>query len=137
VTDNVRTATVEWQGGMRFRGGAPNGPTILVDADGEEAPGPMHSLLIAAAGCAGSDVVAILEKSRVRLRKYSTTVTGVRADDHPKRYRSIHFAITLAGDGLDESKARRAIDLSITKYCSVLQSLNPDIPVTYDLLLES
>ena len=29
----------------------------------------------------------------------------------------------------------RAIDLSITKYCSVLKSMNPDIPVTYELTL--
>lgn len=136
MTDNIRTAEVEWQGGMRFHGGAPGGPTILIDADAQEGPGPMVSLLIAGAGCSGSDVVSILEKMQVKLRKFTTTVKGVRADDHPRRYRSIHFTITLAGDGLDEAKARRAIDLSITKYCSVLQSLNPDIPISYDLALE-
>jgi putative redox protein len=62
-------------------------------------------------------------------------VSGVRADDHPRRYVKIPFEITLAGDGLDEAKARRAIDLSIEKYCSVLQSLGSDIPVSYDLVL--
>ncbi len=136
MTDNVRTAMVEWQGAMRFRGGAPGGPTIVLDADAKDGPGPMLGLLIAAAGCTGADVVSILEKSQVKLRKYLTTIAGVRAEDHPKRYRSIHLDFTLAGDGLDEAKARRAIDLSITKYCSVFNSLNPDIPVTYDLILE-
>lgn len=136
MTDNVRTVAVEWQGGMRFRGGAPGGPTIVLDADAKEGPGPMLGLLIAGAGCAGADVVSMLEKMQVKLRKYLTTVKGIRADDHPMRYRSIHLTITLAGDGLDDSKARRAIDLSITKYCSVLNSLNPDIPITYDLVLE-
>jgi uncharacterized OsmC-like protein len=43
--------------------------------------------------------------------------------------------MTLAGKGLDETKARRAIDLSIEKYCSAINSLNPDIPVSYDLVL--
>jgi uncharacterized OsmC-like protein len=41
----------------------------------------------------------------------------------------------VSGEGADEAKARRAIDLSIEKYCSVLASFAPDIPVTYDLVI--
>jgi putative redox protein len=136
MTDNVRKAEVEWQGGMRFRGGVPGGAAIVIDADAQDGPGPMVALLVAGAGCSGADVVSILAKMQVKLRKYRVAVTGVRAETDPKRYRSIHFAVTMAGDGLDEAKARRAIDLSITKYCSVLQSLHPDIAVSYDLTLE-
>lgn len=134
--DNVRKAAVEWQGGMRFRGGVPGGPALVIDADGKAGPGPMVTLLVAAASCSGADIVSILEKMQVKLRKFLTDVKGVRAEDHPKRYLSIHFTFTLAGDGLDETKARRAIDLSITKYCSVILSLNPDIAIGYDLVLE-
>ena len=36
---------------------------------------------------------------------------------------------TEAGEGLDEARARRAIDLSLEKYCSVVASLAPDIDV--------
>ena len=133
---DVRTVAVEWEGGMRFRGGGPGGPAITIDGDAKEGPGPMLTLLLASAGCSGADVVSILEKMQVKLRKFTTEVTGVRAPEHPKRYTSIRFRITLAGDGLDEVKARRAIDLSLTKYCSVLLSLNPDIPLTYELVLE-
>lgn len=134
--DNVRKAAVEWQGGMRFRGGVPGGPALVIDADGKAGPGPMVTLLVAAASCSGADIVSILEKMQVKLRKFLTDVQGVRAEDHPKRYLSIHFTFTMAGDGLDETKARRAIDLSITKYCSVILSLNPDIAIGYDLVLE-
>src|SRR5438132_8641157 len=35
----------------------------------------------------------------------------------------------------DETKARRAIDLSLEKYCSVVASLASDIQVTYDVAL--
>ena len=136
MSDNIRTVAVEWQGGMRFKGGAAaGGPTIIVDADAKEGPGPMLALLIAGAGCTGADVVSILEKMQVKLRQYLMTVKGVRAEEHPMRYLSVHFTVTMAGDGLDESKARRAIDLSLEKYCSVVKSLNPDIPITYDLVL--
>jgi putative redox protein len=133
---NIRVATVEWLGGLRFQGGAPNSPTVVVDGDGAAGPGPMVNLLVAAAGCSGADVVSILEKMQVKLRLFRTTVEGERAPDHPKRYLKIQFRFEMAGDGLDETKARRAIDLSLTKYCSVVKSLNPDIPVTYELTLK-
>ncbi len=132
---SIRTVEVEWQGGNRFRGGPPGGPAIVIDADVTAGPGPMHSLLVAAAACSGADTVSILEKMQVKLRRFQTRIEGVRAADHPKRYTEIHFVFELSGDGLDEAKARRAIDLSITKYCSVLLSLREDIPVTYELIL--
>jgi putative redox protein len=135
MADNVRTAAVEWLGGMRFRGGTTGGPAIVIDADAKEGPGPMVSLLVAAAGCTGADVVSILEKMQVKLHTYTMAVSGVRAEEHPKRFLSLAFQVTMAGEGLDETKARRAIDLSISKYCSVLKSLNPDITVTYELTL--
>jgi putative redox protein len=130
---DLRTVEVNWEGGHRFRGGAPGGPTTLIDADAELAPGPMLNLLIAAAACSGTDVVSILQKMQVKLTRLHTTVTGLRRDEEPRRYVTLNLAFELAGEGLDESKARRAVDLSVTKYCSVLQSLNPDIPITYDV----
>ena len=133
--ENVRSATITWEGGMRFRGGTMGGPTSLIDADGKEAPGPMVTLLVAAAGCAGADIVSILQKMQVTLKELSTEVSGRRAPEHPKRYLTLHFKYRMAGDGLDEAKARRAIDLSHQKYCSVLHSLNSDIAITYDISL--
>jgi putative redox protein len=47
----------------------------------------------------------------------------------------MHLEYHLRGDGLDEAKARRAIELSITKYCSVVHSLAPDIRITHGLTL--
>jgi len=132
---HVRNATITWEGDMRFRGGHEGGPTSLIDADGKEAPGPMVTLLIAAAGCAGADVVSILQKMQVTLKTLTIQASGRRAPEHPKRYLTLHFVYRMTGEGLDEAKARRAIDLSHQKYCSVLHSLNSDIAITYDLSL--
>jgi putative redox protein len=131
--DTLRSASVRWEGGLRFRGGTPGKPATLVDADGVEAPGPMVTLLLAAAACGGADVVSILQKMQVTLSEFGVEVQGRRAPDHPKRYLTIHFTYRIRGDGLDEAKARRAIDLSHQKYCSVMHSLNSDIAITYDL----
>jgi putative redox protein len=43
------------------------------------------------------------------------------------------FRIT--GGGIEREAAERAIELSITKYCSVRNSLDPDIPVEWSLQL--
>jgi putative redox protein len=133
--DNVRSARIVWEGGMRFRGGTVGKASSLVDADGQEAPGPMVTLLVAAAACSGSDIVSILEKMQVTLKEFTTEVSGRRAPEHPKRYLTLHFSYRLVGGGLDEAKARRAVDLSHQKYCSVLHSLNSDIAITYDIAL--
>lgn len=133
--ENVRSASVRWEGGMLFRGGTPGKATSLIDADGKDAPGPMVTLLLAAAACSGADIVSIVEKMQVTLKEFTAEVSGRRAPDHPKRFLTLHFAYRMVGEGLDESKARRAIDLSHQKYCSVLHSLNADIAITYDVTL--
>ena len=58
---------------------------------------------------------------------------GVRREEEPRRYVSMHLTFRLRGAGLDEAKARRAIELSLEKYCSVVASLADDLPVTYDV----
>jgi len=62
-------------------------------------------------------------------------VQGTRRDEEPRRVTAIHYRWTITGAGLDEAKVRRAIDLSLEKYCSVHASLAPDIPVSYDITL--
>lgn len=132
---NVRTVNVRWDGGLKFTGGGPDGPELTIDADAKVAPGPMLTLLLAAAACSGADIVSMLPKMQVDLQTFEAEVTGIRAPDHPRRYTSIRFRFTMGGPGLDEVKARRAIDLSLTKYCSVVQSLDPAIPIDYELVL--
>ncbi len=132
---NLRHATLTWTRGLVFEGGVPGGPQLVIDGDGVAGPGPMHTLLVAAAGCTGADVVSILEKMRIGLSNVRIEATGTRKESDPKRYTAIHFVFHVAGRDLDEPKARRAIELSLTKYCSVVHSLAPDIAITYDLAL--
>ncbi len=135
MTAETKRATMAWEHGLVFRGGEREGPEVVIDGDNAEGPGPMLTLLLAAAGCSGSDVVVILEKMRVGLKEFRIEVSGVRREQEPRRYVSLRFEYHLAGDGLDEARARRAIDLSLEKYCSVVASLAPDIQISYGLTL--
>jgi putative redox protein len=95
----------------------------------------MQMLLLAAAGCAGADVVSILAKMRAGLEALTVDVQGVRRDEEPRRYVEIRFRFALRGNGLDLAKAERAVTLSLEKYCSVIHSLAPDIPVRHEIVL--
>lgn len=136
MPQEIKHVTLDWLGDLRFAGGEPTGPKSFLDADNASAPGPMLTLLLAAAGCTASDVVVVLRKKRVELTKLAVEVAGTRREAEPRRYVAIHLTYRMAGAGLDETKARHAIDLSIEKYCSVLHSLAGDIAVTYDLRLD-
>jgi putative redox protein len=102
-----------------------------IDGDNTTAPGPMLVLLLAMAGCTGSDIVHVLEKMRVELTDLSIEVEGVRRDDDPRRYDAVHLKYRISGRGLDDSKAERAVSLSVEKYCSVMHTLASDIAVSY------
>ena len=126
---------LEWEEALRFRGGEPGGPSVLIDGGNAEGPGPMLTLLLAAAACTGSDVVVVLKKMRVSFSTLRIEVSAVRRETEPRRYVSLHLDYSLTGAGIDPAKVRRAIDLSLEKYCSVIHSLASDIAITYALSL--
>lgn len=132
---NLRFATLDWNRGLVFTGGAPGGPAITVDGDSVAGPSPVVLLLVAAAACSGADVVSILEKMRVKLAACRVEVTGTRREADPRRFLAMHLVFRLAGEGLDAARAERAIALSLEKYCSVVHTLAPDVALTHELIL--
>lgn len=135
MATNTASVSMRWREQLVFEGGGVGRPTIVVDGDGRVATSPVELLLLAGAMCSGADVVPMLEKMRVTLRSMEVDAVGTRREDYPRRYTAIHFRFRVAGAGVDESKVRRAVDLSLEKYCSVMASLAPDIRVTYDVVL--
>ncbi len=135
MAGETKRVTLTWAEGLRFVGGEPGRDPITIDGDNVVAPGPMTALLLAAAACTGADVVSILTKMRVAFTRLSIDVAGVRRDQEPRRYLSIHLDYRVGGEGLDPAKIRRAIDLSLEKYCSVIHSLAPDVAISYALSL--
>jgi putative redox protein len=134
----TRRVTLTWQGReMVFRGEAPGKPAVMVDGETTEGPSPMETLLLALAGCTGSDVVLVLKKKRVDLRGLEVSVEGERRDEEPRRYTAISLVYRLTAPGATEQQVRHAIDLSLAKYCSVAHSLNPDISIRYALELQA
>jgi putative redox protein len=126
---------MRWREGLKFEGSGVGKSRILIDGDGEAATSPVELLLLAAATCSAADVVIILQKQRIKLASLDLAMRGTRRDTEPRRYTDIAFHFTIAGEGVEETKVRRAIDLSLEKYCSVVASLAPDIQITYDVTI--
>lgn len=97
--------------------------------------GPMQLLVMAIGGCSGVDIVAILEKSRQPVESFDIRVHGHKPDGtSPSLYDRIHLEYVFTGN-MDESKVRRAIDLSLGKYCSVAKTLEKTAEISYSFEL--
>lgn len=84
---------------------------------------PMQLLLNALAACSSIDVISILKKQRQDIKDYEVTVNGEREPGvEPSLWKNIEMTFEITGD-VDEDKAKRAIEISLNKYCSVAITL--------------
>ena len=127
---------VVWEGGKRYRGGLPGGPTGVVDGDRSAAPSPVDSVLVALAACSAIDVVEILAKRRTPATSLAVRCDFSRAESPPRRLTDIHLRFEIA-TGSAREHVQHAVDLSVTKYCSVASSLAPDTKLTWSLELKA
>ena len=118
---------VEWAGDHRFDAGRPNGPTARIDGEGDTGQSPPETLLTALATCVAYDVIDILAKQRTPISSLEIDVVGERVDTIPRRYKHITLNFRIGGRGIEQDKALRAIELSANKYCSVRETLRPDL----------
>jgi putative redox protein len=135
ATKQFSTIQLTWAGDRRFDTGRPGGPTLRLDGDGVTGQSPVDAVMSALAACTAVDVVDILAKRRTPLSALSIDAIGTRADTTPKRIVAAELTYHLTGEGIDRSHAERAIELAITKYCSVRESLDPALPIHYRAVL--
>lgn len=128
---------VQWVGGLVFEAGREHGAKVRIDGDAQTALSPFDMLLAAIATCASVDVVTILAKQRTPAQVLKVRVEAERVEEIPRRLAAavLHFSITAAGTTV--KKATRAIELSVTKYCSVRSSLIADASITWTVELRA
>ncbi|MGA9174540.1 MAG: OsmC family protein [Thermoactinomyces sp.] len=128
---------IVWKGKMHFETKTGSGHQLSLDAAPEVGgenlgPRPTEILLSAVGTCSGIDIVEILRKMRLDVTSFSMEVSGERAEDHPRRFIHVHMHYKLTGD-LPEDKVRRAVKLSVEKYCSVSNSLNSKVTCSFEI----
>jgi putative redox protein len=126
---------IAWRGDEAFEAGRPDGPKGLIDGHGKLAQGPVDWLLSALAACSATDAAQILAKRRTPPQSLEVEVTGYRVDGTPRRLRRVEMRFEITGAGIERVHAERAVELSVTKYCSVRDSLARDIAIEWEIVL--
>ena len=109
---------------------------FTIDGNREKGPSPKALLLSGLAGCSGIDVVDILEKMRVAFSGLTIEAEATQGEEHPRVFTDVLITYRLKTDAANEDKVRKAIDLSLEKYCGVAAMLRKNSPVRYQLILE-
>jgi putative redox protein len=128
---------VDWVGGSEFEARRAGAPAIRIDGNATHAPSPFDVLLAALATCAAIDVVSILSKQRTPVTALHVRVEAQRMAATPRRLVAATLHFTMSAPGATPAKVARAVELSITKYCSVRSSLLGEVPVTWMTALEA
>jgi putative redox protein len=82
-------------------------------------------------GCSGMDVVSILRKKKEHLTGLELHVNGAKAKEYPQKFTDIEIEFVVKGKNLSEDAVKRAIELSMDKYCSVKATLEGSAKITY------
>jgi len=116
------------QGEFGFEATDENNHTVRMDSSPESGGQnfgvrPMQMLLMGIGGCSAIDVLAILKKQRQEVKVYKMVINGEREHGkEPSLWNKVDLEFHLYGD-IDKDKAAKAVELSLTKYCSVSATL--------------
>ena len=115
-----------WKGNLQFESDNPSGKNLYIDTS-EEHGGynsglrPKALMLSSLAGCSGLDVVSILDKMKVPFSDFRIDTFGELTEEHPRYYHKVKVEYHFYGDQLNESTIKKAVNLSITTYCGVME----------------
>ena len=118
--------TTHWRGNMTFESDNPRWSSIMMDASEEfggtgSGMAPKAMMLSSLAGCSGLDVISTLEKMKVEIDDFKIEVSGELTEEHPKIYHKVIVDYHFYGSDLNEKKCERAVNLSVDKYCGVME----------------
>lgn len=92
---------------------------------------PKELLMLSLGGCTGSDVASILGKKKIELDGFEMNISADVAEEHPQVFTKMHLEYVFYGKNLPEKDIERAIELSLTKYCSVTAMLQKAMPIEH------
>ena len=118
--------TTKWLGNMAFESNNPSGFNFKIDIakeDGGDSSGmrPKALMLSSLAGCSGLDVASLIKKMKLDVEEFTIETIANLTDEHPKFYDKVVIEYHFHGKNLEEKKLQKAVDLSIEKYCGVME----------------
>jgi len=118
--------TTQWKGNMKFESTNPSGLNLTIDAspkDGGLGEGyrPKALMLSSLAGCSGLDVASLIKKMKLKVEDFKIEIEASLTEEHPKYYDKVTVEFHFFGSNLNKGKLKKAVDLSVEKYCGVME----------------
>ncbi len=126
--------TTKWKKDHAFESWQENN-SIQIDGDRISGVSPKSLMLSSLAGCSGIDVVDILNKMRVDFSDFSMDVETEQTHDHPKVFKDITITYKVKTARENEEKVRKAVELSLEKYCGVAEMLRKNSPIHFKIVI--
>lgn len=117
--------SLDWKGDLKFEN-SPGSPAIALHSSTHGVASPVHALGYAVMACMAMDVVHVIQKGRHHLKAMTVKMHGERAAEHPRRFVAMAIEFHVTAD-VEDKVVDRAIDLSRHKYCSVWNTIRPDV----------
>lgn len=117
-------------GDLNFEGINERDQSLVFSGNGSNVS-PMEAVAMSLAACSSIDVEIILKKMRQPLVHFSVEVNAERADAIPGIFTKIHLIYKFTGN-LSPDKVKRAIEMSMSTYCSVSKMIEKTAEISYD-----
>jgi len=97
---------------------------------------PPELLMNSIAGCMGIHTYQALRKAGKHVESIEVETDGERRTDYPKVYTKIMLKFRMKGDGLTDKDVKDAIELALTKTCSIAYMVNQVAPISYEFQID-
>ncbi|MBV1888444.1 MAG: OsmC family protein [Urechidicola sp.] len=127
---------MNWKGDSLFESVHDDG-VVMIDNPEEDAESngmrPKALMLSSLAGCGGLDIVSLLKKMRAEVDDFKTVVTADLTDEHPRIYKNVVVTYRFYGSDFKKDKIQKAVDLSVERYCGVMEMFRKFTDVTVNV----
>jgi putative redox protein len=128
--------------GVSFVAESGSGHAIVIDGAPEHGGRnigirPMEAVLMGVGACTSFDVISILRKSRQKVHDCVLELSAERAESVPRVFTRITMHYRVVGEDLRRSAVKRAVELSVEKYCSASAMLRPGVVIEHGFSIEA
>ena len=134
--------STKWTQKSQFETDNPSGNKFIMfdkSQDNGDVAGfaPKALMLSSLAGCSGLDVVSLLTKMQAEVEDFNIEVTAELTEEHPKFYNKVKVDYHFTDAELQPKKIQKAVNLSVTKYCGVMEMFRQFAEVEIEIHLHS
>lgn len=134
-------ANIAWKNNLEFEVSVRDHNQVM-DAKKESGgqdhgPNPKEYVLAGLCGCTGMDVVSLMKKFKLNFTGFSVSAHAETTKEHPIIFSEVKITFAISAVDIDVELLKKAVILSMTKYCGVSAMLSKAVPIKYEIILNT